>query len=72
MNEPEPTVTFEDKVYKVSELSEEAREQLVSLQFCDAELARLNALVAGTATAKDAYRKALADLLTAAESQGRG
>ena len=53
--------------YDTDKLSEEAQAQLVSLQFCDQELARLQAQAAAYQTARMAYAKALqAALPTAA------
>jgi hypothetical protein len=45
--------------YDTDKLSDEAKAQLVSLQFCDQELARLQAQAAAYQTARMAYAKAL-------------
>jgi len=45
--------------YEVESLSSEAKAQLQSLQFCDAELARLQAQAAVLQTARGAYSKRL-------------
>ena len=45
--------------YDIDTLSEEAKAQLVSLQFCDAELQRLQAQAAVLQTARGAYSKSL-------------
>ena len=45
--------------YDTDKLSDEAKAQLVSLQFCDQELARLQAQAAAYQTARQAYAKAL-------------
>ena len=45
--------------YDTTNLSDEAKAQLVSLQFCDQELARLQAQAAALQTARMAYAKAL-------------
>ena len=45
--------------YDLDTLSEEAKAQLQSLQFCDAELARLQAQAAVLQTARAAYSNAL-------------
>jgi hypothetical protein len=55
----EPTITIDDKPYDLDTLSTEAKAQLQSLQFCDAELARLQAQAAVLQTARAAYSKAL-------------
>jgi hypothetical protein len=49
--------------YETDKLSDEAKAQLVSLQFCDQELARLQAQAAAYQTARMAYAKALKDAL---------
>ena len=45
--------------YDTDKLSDEAKAQLVSLQFCDQELQRLQAQAAAYQTARMAYAKAL-------------
>ena len=52
--------------YDTDKLSDEAKAQLVSLQFCDQELARLQAQIAAYQTARMAYAKALQAALPAA------
>ena len=54
-----PTIKIDDKDYDLDKLSKEAKAQLVSLQFCDQELARLQAQAAAYQTARMAYAKAL-------------
>ena len=56
MTEEEPTITIDDTDYKLSELSEEAKAQIQSIQFVDAELLRLQNLTAIMATAKVGYQ----------------
>ena len=53
------TITIDDKAYSIDTLSEEAKNQLGSLQFVDAELQRLNAQAAVLQTARLAYANAL-------------
>jgi hypothetical protein len=53
------TITIDNKNYDTDTLSNEAKAQLQSLQFCDAELARLQAQTAVLQTARMAYSKAL-------------
>ena len=48
-------ITINDKEYNLDSLSDEAKAQIVSLQFVDAELARLQAQVAALQTARIAY-----------------
>lgn len=52
-------ITIDNKEYDLDTLSDEAKAQLQSLQFCDAELARLNAQASVIQTARMAYSKAL-------------
>jgi hypothetical protein len=54
-----PTITIDNKPYEHDQLSPEAKAQLVNLQFCDQELARLQAQAAAIQTARIAYAKAL-------------
>ena len=57
------TVTIDDKEYDLDKLSDEAKNQLVSLQFVDQELQRLNAQAAVLQTARLAYANALNEAL---------
>ena len=59
------TITIDDKQYDLDTLSEEAKAQLVSIQFVDQELQRVNAQAAVLQTARVAYSKALNDALGA-------
>lgn len=52
-------ITIDNKPYDPDTLSNEAKAQLFSLQFCDQELARLQAQTAAYQTARAAYSKAL-------------
>jgi hypothetical protein len=54
-----PTITSDNKSYDLDSLSTEARAQLASFQFVDAELARLKAQAAALQTARVAYAKPL-------------
>ena len=54
-----PNITIDNRSYDLDTLSDEARAQLTSLQFCDAELARLQAQTAVYQTARIAYSIAL-------------
>lgn len=49
------TITIDDKEYDYEQMSEEAKAQLVNIQFVDAELARVNGLQASLSTARFAY-----------------
>ena len=54
-----PIITIDNKDYDLDTLSDEAKAQLASLQFVDAEIQRLNNLIATLQTARIAYSKAL-------------
>jgi hypothetical protein len=58
-----PTIKIDNVDYDTDMLSEEAKAQLVSMQFCDQELQRLQAQAAALQTARQAYAKALKDAL---------
>lgn len=58
-----PMVKIDDKDYDLDTLSDEAKNQLASIQFVDAELARINAQGAVLQTARNAYSHALKELL---------
>jgi len=60
-----PTIKIDNIDYDTDKLSEEAKAQLVSLQFCDQELQRLQAQAATYQTARMAYAKALQAALPA-------
>ena len=53
------TIKIDNRDYDLDTLSDEAKAQLQSLQFVDAELARLQAQTAVLQTARMAYAKAL-------------
>lgn len=53
------TITIDNRQYDLGSLSDQAKTQLASLQFVDAELARLQAHAAVLQTARLAYAKAL-------------
>ena len=57
------TINIDNIEYDTDKLSDEARAQLVSLQFCDQELQRLQAQAAAIQTDRMAYAKALQSAL---------
>ena len=57
------TVTIDDKEYESDDLSEDAQAQLVSLQFVNGEIQRLQAKLAAMQTAANAYSIALGTAL---------
>ena len=59
-----PKITVNNQEYEMDTLSDEAKSQIASLQFVDAELARLNSHAAVLQTARIAYGKSLEAALT--------
>ena len=60
-----PNITIDGKDYNLDALPAQAKDQIASLQFVEAEFKRLNAQIAVVMTARAAYMKALADILNA-------
>ena len=60
-----PIMKIDNVEYDTDKLSDDAKAQLVSLQFCDQELQRLQAQAAAIQTARMAYAKALQSALPA-------
>ena len=58
-----PSIKIDNVEYDTDKLSDEAKAQLVSIQFCDQELARLQAQAAAIQTDRMAYAKALQSAL---------
>lgn len=58
-----PTIKIDGKKYDSEKLSDAAKAQLISLQATDAEIQRLNIQLAIAGTARNAYAKALQELL---------
>ncbi len=58
-------ITIDGVEYDTGEFSEEARKQLASIQFVDAEIQRMNAQLAVWNTARAAYSAALKAALPA-------
>lgn len=61
-----PTITIDNQMVDLDSLSQDAKEQLQSIQFVDQELARLQAQTAALQTARNAYVNALKAALPAA------
>ena len=53
------TITINEKIYQIADLSEAARQQIANIQFVDAELARFQQQQAVMQTARNAYVSAL-------------
>lgn len=60
------TITINEKIYQIADLSEAARQQIANIQFVDAELARLQQQQAVMQTARNAYVSALVSTVGAA------
>ncbi|TWI68499.1 hypothetical protein LZ24_02469 [Desulfobotulus alkaliphilus] len=59
------TITIDGKSYKLNELSEKARNQIINLRVTDQEIARLNQKLAIAQTARASYASALQQELKA-------
>jgi len=59
----EPKLNIDGVEYLMSDLSGDAKAQIQSLQFVEAELRRFNAQIAIASTARLAYQNALKELL---------
>ena len=57
------TITIDDKDYDLDNLSDEAKQQVISLQFVQTEIKRLDAQLAVYKTASMAYSSALKGFL---------
>lgn len=60
-----PNIKINDKSYATANLSETAKAHLASVQAADHEISRLKVQLAITQTARNAYARALTELLTA-------
>ena len=58
-----PTIKIDNIDYDPDTLSNEVKSQLQMIQVCDQEIARINAQLAITQTARQAYAKALKEAL---------
>jgi hypothetical protein len=65
------TVTIDDIAYDEDDLSNEAREQLGSMQVCDQRIAALQTDLGITQTARNAYANALNGLLPKAAPKAK-
>ncbi|WP_269603687.1 DUF6447 family protein [Prochlorococcus marinus] len=54
-----PTITIDDKEYNLDDLSNQAKEQLASIQFVQGEIKKLEGQIAVYKTAYAAYTSAL-------------
>lgn len=58
-----PTIKIDEKDYEIDELSDSAKQQIISLQYVDSEIGKLNLQIAALQTARIAYGRALKDAL---------
>jgi len=58
-----PKINIDGKEYDTDTLTDDAKSQIVSIQFVDQRLQQLRAELSTYQTARNAYAKALADLL---------
>ena len=65
------TITIDDIAYDEDDLSNEAREQLGSMQVCDQRIAALQTDLGITQTARNAYANALNSLLPKAAPKAK-
>jgi len=72
MSEETNTITIDDKDYNLDDLSDECKAEIQTLQFCEGEIARLNAKLAVAATARIAYQRAVAKLMPEESDDGDG
>lgn len=63
------TITIDGKEYNTDELSNEAKAQIASIQFVDAELRKLDSQAAVLRTARTSYAKSLSDLLPKSQNK---
>jgi hypothetical protein len=64
-----PKITIDGKEYDTDQLSDEAKNQLISLQFVDRKIHELNLEQAAYQTARNAYAKALSNILNTKGTQ---
>lgn len=57
-------ITIDNVEYLFDDLSDDAKAQIQSIQFVDAEIGRYNARIAIANTAKIAYQNALKDVMS--------
>lgn len=65
------TLTINNKSYDIDKLSEDAKAQMMSLQFVDAEIARLSVTLAVFQTARIGYMNALSPHLAALDAEAQ-
>jgi hypothetical protein len=64
-----PNITIDGKEYDTDQLSDEARNQLISIQFVDRKIQELNLEKAAYQTARNTYARALSEILQKDETR---
>jgi hypothetical protein len=64
-----PKITIDGKEYDSDNLSDEAKNQLGSIQFVDRKIQELNMEIAALKTSRNAYARALSEILNKEEVQ---
>lgn len=64
-----PIIQIDNVEYDSEQLSDNAKEQLTSLQFVDGEIARMQAQLAVLQTARNSYFRALKEDVTAGSGE---
>jgi hypothetical protein len=64
-----PKITIDGKEYDTDQLSDEARNQLISIQFVDRKIQELNLEKAAYQTARNTYARALSEILQKDETR---
>ncbi|MCA1795210.1 MAG: DUF6447 family protein [Desulfobacteraceae bacterium] len=64
-----PNITIDGKEYDTDQLPDEARNQLISIQFVDRKMQELQLEQAAYQTARNAYAKALSEILQKKQTQ---
>ena len=64
-----PTITIDEVVYDLDDLSDDAKQQIVHIEACKNEINRLNTRTAICQTAQMAYERRLKDLLDNEDSE---
>ncbi|WP_172116138.1 DUF6447 family protein [Halomonas hibernica] len=63
MADDNATITIDETPYRMADLSEDARQQVLNLQITDAEIEKLQQQLAIYQTARKAYAQALSEAL---------
>ena len=63
-----PTINIDGKPYDIDQLSDDAKKQIGSLQFVERRINELQAEIAAMQTARIAYGRALAEIISSSEA----